>query len=428
MFSYKYIFSNTIKIIQLNSNKKMNFQGGSSVKKPKIQLSQIIVFIILGGIAVISCLLHSNKPFDIENVSIFSDEKFYLTSYYLSSPYVFMILLILIFNFWNAHQSLIFLIGYEACVYFSSFFQLLFKKKLLFIEENKNVSSNIWKNAKSFSSPANESVFSTYVFLALTFISLSKRALKKKIAIKVLCYILTIIIIVFINVTLLFQKVYYLFDIIFGVSLGGMIFTFFFGLTRQKFENSTQLQYFIKLNIFYFVLGNIIPFAVFLFLFLFRMNDTDIKYENNINKDFEYVSLTKETFTRGLVFISNFIAIVAVKFEYLITFNKSEDNFSVYNFNITVETGADIETLYSSLNKTGGKRWNDTNLFKYLARVAICIIVFIILHLPTYFFFNNESYYYTLVLVINQTVVPILLVVFLFFGSKPLFRLIKLSN
>ena len=157
------------------------------------------------------------------------------------------------------------------------------------------------------------------------------------------------------------------------------------------------------------------------------MNDTDIKYENKINKDFEYVSLTKETFTRGLVFISNFIAIVAVKFEYLITFNKSEDNFSVYNFNITVETGADIETLYSSLNKTGGKRWNDTNLFKYLARVAICIIVFIILHLPTYFFFNNESYY-TLVLVINQTVVPILLVVFLFFGSKPLFRLIKLSN
>ena len=129
MFSYKYIFSNTIKIIQLNSNKKMNFQGGSSVKKPKIQLSQIIVFIILGGIAVISCLLHSNKPFDIENVSIFSDEKFYLTSYYLSSPYVFMILFILIFNFWNAHQSLIFLIGYEACVYFSSFFQLLFKKQ-----------------------------------------------------------------------------------------------------------------------------------------------------------------------------------------------------------------------------------------------------------------------------------------------------------
>ena len=110
------------------------------------------------------------------------------------------------------------------------------------------------------------------------------------------------------------------------------------------------------LIIFYFVLGNIIPFAVFLFLFLFRMNDTDIKYENKINKDFEYVSLTKETFTRGLVFISNFIAIVAVKFEYLITFNKSEDNFSVYNFNITVETGADIETLYSSLNKTGGKR------------------------------------------------------------------------
>ena len=110
---------------------------------------------------------------------------------------------------------------------------------------------------------------------------------------------------------------------------------------------------------------------------------------NNINKDFEYVSLTKETFTRGLVFISNFIAIVAVKFEYLITFNKSEDNFSVYNFNITVETGADIETLYSSLNKTGGKRWNDTNLFKYLARVAICKIVFIILHLPTYLFFNN---------------------------------------
>ena len=406
----------------------MNFQGGSSVKKPKLQLPQIIVFIILGGIAVISCMLHSMKlPFDIESVSIFSDEKFYLTSYYLSSPYAFMIIFILIFNFWNAHQSLIFLIGYEACVYFSSFFQLLFKRKLVFIEKNTEVSLNIWKNAKSFSSPANESVFSTYVFLALIFISISKKALRKKIAVKVLCYILSIIIIIFINVTLLFQKVYNLFDIIFGVSLGAMIFTFFFCITRQKFENATQLQYFIKLNIFYFVLGNIIPFAAFLFLFLFRMNDTDIKYENDNNKNFAYVSLTKETFTRGLVYISNFIAIIAVKFEYLITFNKSDDNFNIYNFNVSIETGADIDTLYTSLNKTGGKRWNDTSLFKYLARVVICLIIFIILHLPTYFFSNNDKYY-TLVLVINQTLAPILLVVFLFFGSKPLFRLIKLSN
>lgn len=406
----------------------MNFQGGSSLKKPKLHLPQIVLFIILGGIAVISCWFHKdNIPFDIEKVTTFSDNKFYITSYYLSSPYTFMILFILTFNFWNAHQSLIFLIGYSACIYLSSFIQMILMRSPYFIDNNSDIPVGVWSRAKYFSSPANESVFSTYMFLALTFISVTKRALKKKKAIKVVCYLLTIIIIAFINVTLLFQKVYYFWDIIFGVALGGMVFTLFFCVTKQKFDNSKQLQYFIKLNIFYYILANIIPFAAFLFVFLLRRTTDEKKYQNEHNKDYAYVSLIMETFTRGLVFISNFIAIVAVKFEYLITFNKSEDNFDMYNFNITIQTGADIDTLYSSLTKTNGKRWNDTNVFMYLARVVICLIVFIILHLPTYFFAENKEYY-TLFLIINQTLAPILLVVFIFFCTKPLFRLIKLSN
>lgn len=406
----------------------MNFSFSSRYEKsPKLRIVKLIIMIIILALAVFSCFFRNISNFELQNINIFQSPEYLQTIFYLSSPFAFIFILILFYNYWNVHQSLVFHIGFQICVYLSSLIQMILQRCTLFIE--KGYKPNNCKFSSYFSSPAYESVISTYLYLSFVTTLFGKKKTNKKTVIKIISYILIIILILFINTVLFLQKVYYFMDIIFGLSIGFGVYYMLYCVIQQKFENSKQMIYFVKLNIFYFLITNFVLFGIYLFIY-FWLRNQDHKY-NEIYQllcpEYKFVHIEYEVFGEGLIFLSNLIVIIAVKCEYLIIFNKSNENFTVYNFNLYIDEYTDKDTIASFLTKGTYKQWNDTTFLKYLIRVLISFLVFFISIITMLFINYTESNYFYLKL-INKLLPLNLVSSFLFFFSKLLFKYLNISN
>ena len=406
----------------------MNFSSHSTDKKSKPKIVKMIIMVFILGLAILSCFFRTKiANFDLQFFTIFQTSQCYQAVYYLSSPFAFILILILFYNHWNVHQSLVFHIGFQICVYLSSLLQMIISRNTLFIE--KEYPPNNCELSSYFSSPANESVISAYIYLSFVTTLFGKKKMNKNSVIKVITYIFAILLILFLNTVLFFQKVYYLMDIIFGLSIGFGVYYMLYCVINQRFERPHQMLYFVKLNIFYFLITNFVLFGVYLFVY-FWIRNRDNKYNEiygSLCPEYKFVHIEYEVFGEGLIFISNLIAILAIKCEYLIIFNKSDDNFSAYNFTFYIDEYTDKDTIASFLTKGTYKQWNDTTFMKYLMRVFISFLVFFISIITMLFINYNESNYIYLKL-INKLLPLNLVASFLFFFSKLLFKYFKLSN
>lgn len=183
--------------------------------------------------------------------------------------------------------------------------------------------------------------------------------------------------------------------------LGFTVFTVMFYIFDLNVNNPAQFYGIVKVRFVYsFVLNLIITFFMII-LYLFIEYEEDKVYytdhletqhkrfkghTNYLEENILYSFPLKEgTFTNSLCFLSNIIAILALKIEAIITYGKDYDEWKRQNFDDkTLHQGEDFGA--DDYQYAESTQWNHTSFIKILFRCIICLVLslapFLLLFIP----------------------------------------------
>jgi hypothetical protein len=263
----------------------------------------------------------------------------------------------------------------------------------------------------------------------MSFISLlfKEKNLKKNKKTKIIVTIIFVIISLALNTSLILLLQSTISSIIIGTSIGFIIYFFTFSLLKIDYDRNEQLLAFLDVNIFYYVIINVVLFTVMLVLDLFiDPKEEEINKYNHLcgNTSYNYKKLDSETFFKSLFFYCNLIMIISIKLQRKLIFKK-DGYFISRNFN--VNEIIDQNTLLSKIKNEETYKFDKVDFIKYICKVLIILGISLIVYLifVVIKYFREKNY---ILLSIIAYVLPInLLVVFLFLFSKRLFIYLDLE-
>ena len=211
-------------------------------------------------------------------------------------------------------------------------------------------------------------------------------------------------------------------SIIIGTVIGFITYFFIFSLLKIDYDRSEQMLSILNINVFYYILINVILFSIIFILYIFLYKEEKEEEEKDYQKICNNYSLKKmnsETFFQSLSFFCNLTMIICIKIQRKLIFG-NDGNFVSRNFNM--EEIIDQNNLLAKIRNDETYKFNKSLLIKYIYKVLICLVIAIIAYLlfDVIKYYRNKHYY--IALSILAYTLPInLLVIFLFLFAKYLF-------
>jgi hypothetical protein len=351
-----------------------------------------------------------------------------------SNYHIFIFFFILGFCKWNLYKSYIHILGFFICEYTVFFLKLIFKKLpvVLDLEFDKKILSPESLNSlcgftSEFECPSYRAAYVIYSNMSFISLLFKEKKLKKNKKTKIIVTIIFVIISLALNTSLILLLQSTISSIIIGTSIGFIIYFFTFSLLKIDYDRNEQLLAFLDVNIFYYVIINVVLFTVMLVLDLFiDPKEEEINKYNHLcgNTSYNYKKLDSETFFKSLFFYCNLIMIISIKLQRKLIFKK--DGYFVSR-NFYVNEIIDQNTLLSKIKNEETYKFDKVDFIKYICKVLIILGISLIVYLifVVIKYFREKNY---ILLSIIAYVLPInLLVVFLFLFSKRLFIYLDLE-
>lgn len=437
-----------MRISRIDSIPSFGLLSMSSEKDPKNKvvktikfILKILIFILVFGIILYLFIGHENFDtlFEYDRylniLNNYDSYILYVKILLILSDYrIFIILFTFGFCIWNVYKSYIHFIGFFFVEYSFYLLKLLFKRepKILSLNNNKD---NIPPESLRFlceitsgyefpSFRAANVMYSLMSFIALLFKEKKIKYYKKaKIILSIIFFIIGLVL----NAGLILLLQNSISSLIIGGAVGFIIYFFMFNILKINYDRSEQLLFFMNIDIIFFIILNIALLLIMVFLRLLVGTDEEIdeKYEKLChNTNFNYKSMSYETFFQSLFFFCNLTMMMSLKLQRKFIFT-GDGNFVSVNFN--VEEISEQNNLMSRISISETYKFDKKIIWKYLAKVFLCLgmtFVFYLLFLLLDHF-RGESY---IVISIIEFVLPInCLIIFLFLLSKPLFIYLDLE-
>lgn len=357
-------------------------------------------------------------------------------SNFIGTYRMFGLIVLFVYNSANISKSFALIMVCFICNYVSAILKILYHSPFLYYEDD-NGSIIPSRCQGGWGNPSENSLTSTCVFLTLWKIVFDCGRLRFKKNAKIISLICLILLIIIVNLCKLFAGLSSLDQIIFGMTVGFMIFFFIFYVIRIDLNNGRGLTKIVNFHLFYYLLINLVLAGgiVLVHFFLSGNNELIEKYNtnitkticydkiNNISKIHDNLKYDNEAFIICATFFGNIGILIGLKFEYKYMFNSNELNWRQYNFD---KEEGDEESLLSKLSISKETQWNHTTFFFSFLRIIFVALISIIFLLPTLFIPFNWN---LAIILIFKIILPYNLVVFnLFYLNKIILQKLSLTN
>ena len=306
--------------------------------------------------------------------------------YALTGNYFYFVFLGLIYNFVNVYKAFVLALSIYIGNLVSALMGLIYHAPRPFMV-NYNIVPYI--KVGEWGQP-NSSLIVAIAFNCTLYKVIAKhRPLKGKVCAKIFigailfiyCAIVTLII--FAGGMITFDQM------IVSILLGITVYLAMFLIFKIKVNNAAQFYGIIRSRfIYYFVLNLVlIIFLVILYRYINYEEDRSY-YSKHLKKQFRrfnlnYIdenfflsfTLSEGTFTNALCYLSNIIAVIALKIEMIITYDKDFDSWKKDNFDDKKATQSNSFGLLGEYKAKRITQWNHTNFFKTLVRCLICLVL-----------------------------------------------------
>ena len=348
---------------------------------------------------------------------------------FFSNYYIFMIIFIFGFCQWNIYKSSVHFFGFFICQYTIFLLKLIFRNPplLLNLDFNKEDLSDevldiLCDYTSEFECPSFRAAYVIYSYMSFITLLFKEKKLKNMKKTKIFFIIIFVIICLIINASLILFIQSSISSIIIGSLIGFIIFFFMFNLLKIDYNRKEQMLAFLNVNIFFYILINIILFfTIFIINKIFNIKENnksdkfkDICGESNYN----YKKIDSETMIQSLSFYCNLTMIISIKIQRKLIF-KNDGPFLSRNF--SVEEIIEQDNLLASIKNNETYKIGKTLFIKYLCKVLLCIVIELICYLIFIIlkYYRDENY---IIFSILAYILPInLLVIFLFVFAKYLF-------
>ena len=345
----------------------------------------------------------------------------------LSDYHIFMILFILGFCKWNIYKSCIHFFGFFICEYIIFLIKIIFKKEPLLLtiySEDIHLSvealDTLCEFTGEYECPSYRAAFVIYSYMSFISLLFKEKKLRKHQKTKIVLSIFLAIFALVMNGSLILLLQNTISSIIIGTAIGFIIYFFMFSLLKIDYDRSEQMLSILNINVFFYILINVILFSIIFILYIFLNKEEEEKGEyQNICNNYSFKKMSSETFFQSLSFFCNLTMIICIKIQRKLIFD-NDGNFVSRNFNM--EEIIDQNNLLAKIRNDETYKFNKSLFIKYIYKVLICLAIAIITYLlfVVIKYLRNKQYY--IVLSILAYTLPInLLVIFLFLFGKYLF-------
>ena len=347
----------------------------------------------------------------------------------LSDYHIFMILFILGFCKWNIYKSCIHFFGFFICEYIIFLIKIIFKKEPLLLtiySEDVHLSEEALDTLCEFTGeyecPSYRAAFVIYSYMSFITLLFKEKKLRKHQKTKIVLSIFLAIFALVMNGSLVLLLQNTISSIIIGTAIGFIIYFFMFSLLKIDYDRSEQMLSILNINVFFYILINVILFSIIFILYLFLNKEEKEEEEEDYQKicnNYSFKKMSSETFFQSLSFFCNLTMIICIKIQRKLIFG-NDGNFVSRNFNM--EEIIDQNNLLAKIRNDETYKFNKSLFIKYIYKVLICLAIAIITYLlfVVIKYLRNKQYY--IVLSILAYTLPInLLVIFLFLFGKYIF-------
>jgi len=281
-----------------------------------------------------------------------------------------------------------------------------------------------------YGNPSGHSMSSMAFYLTLWHLIFDCSYLKKNKRIKYSALSITALFILLIALSRLYLGAHSINQVIFGGSIGFLIYFFTFYVICVEANNNNQFRKFISIDIKYFTFAYLlITIVTFLYFFLHKFTHKE-EWEKTIllsNKKCYAVSTNRKFENESLlslpIFISSIFIVLGIQYEILYVFKGDENIWVKCNFK---QETVDDESLLSTLTISKDTQWNHTNLVVSIVRLIVIFILNAVALIPFLLVsFDNNLY----VVLIFKVFIPYSLMNFIsFFVVKYLCKQLRLVN
>lgn len=349
--------------------------------------------------------------------------------HFLSDYHIFMILFICGFCKWNIYKSCIHFFGFFICEYIIFFIKIIFRKEPLFItiyNEDVHLSEDaldtLCEYTGEYECPSYRAAFVIYSYMSFISLLFKEKKLRNHQKTKITLFIILAFFALVMNGSLILLLQNTISSIIIGTVIGFIVYFFIFSLLKIDYDRSEQMLSILNINVFFYILINVILFAIIFVLYLFLNKEEKEEEEEDyqeVCKNYSFKKMSLETFFQSLSFFCNLTMIICIKMQRKLIFG-NDGNFVSRNFNM--EEIIDQNNLLAKIRNDETYKFNKSLFIKYIYKVLICLTMAIISYLlfVVIKYFRNK-YYYVVLSILAYTLPINLLVIFLFLFGKCLF-------
>jgi membrane-associated phospholipid phosphatase len=343
----------------------------------------------------------------------------------------FLVTVIIINNYFNIYKSIILLMIYLICTFLTTLFRLIYADPRPYFLNEAYIRS--YGCEVGFGNPSAHIEMSMSCYLTIWRILCDCRVVRLRKWIKWVLLVFFLLLISLIMVSKLFMGSNSLDQILYGASLGFLLYYFFFYCIDLNLNDPKQFTRFIEIKNLYYLVFNIMILGVFIFIVQYvpyGPQEQYIRWSNTINERCKGIMdeiphnlrFQYECFIMFAVFFSNIGAFIALKLELHITFKGDLQNWVLYNFsNLNMD---EDNSLLSTLSKD--TQWNQTRFFKSSIRLVLSILICLVFMTP-YLLVDFSANIFVIFFV--KLFIPFTLILFFtYYACKPLFRKLKLVN
>jgi hypothetical protein len=281
-----------------------------------------------------------------------------------------------------------------------------------------------------YGNPSGHSMSSMAFYLTLWHLIFDCSYLKKSIRIKYSALSVTALFILLIALSRLYLGAHSINQVIFGGSIGFLIYFFTFYVICIETNNYNQFKKFISIDIKYFSLVySLTTFVTLLYFFLHNFKHNE-EWEKSIllsNNKCSRVSANRKYENESLlslpIFISSIFILLGIKYEISYIFKGDENSWIKCNFK---QDTVNDDSLLSTITITQDTQWNHTNLVVSIIRLIVIVLLNAVALIPFLLVgFENNLF----VVFIFKVLIPYSLLNFIsFFVVKYICKKLRLVN
>lgn len=396
----------------------MNFSGPTRIKKT----TRWFMFLVLIVSSFSFYHLYRYKLFSYSTITFIPKfqkfSKMYLgetlewvikITQFLGSEKLYGILLLIIYNYGNIYKTYFIFSSISVSMLILSILKIAYSSPRPFWYQSKTLKIEVLDCQGGYGAPSAHIYNATVFYLTLWKLLFQSKSREKKKCLKFLVLLLCLFCIVLVGLNRVLTGAHSIDQVIFGFLLGLSYHVLVFHVLHIFCNNNRQILEHIKISpkkICNFLLYFLPLISAYLGIYYYRANDKD--FQRVLSKNTEIIHnlcpkiprikmLLNESTIFFTIFFGNVGAFLGMGFEYKCLFEKNDNNWSQYNFEMEDLKGNEQEVKLvgqsQEIQITKETQWNHTGTLKSIGRFVV-ILLFMALFSLSYIYSDwNDNFW-----------------------------------